>query len=169
MKKITVVLVLLSLFAAAGCMQSLKITKQYQRSPNDSFQHTILVKDSIKVPDETVANLSAKLDGLLVRWNKLAKGATANSKQIEITISNYSMRSDGSRFWLGALAGTDKIETTVIVRSSDGSQVLADFNVVTENQTAVGSSDELLHDHAAQIVRYLVEGKDKTNLFIKQD
>jgi len=165
MRKIAIIFVLL--LAMTGCSTAVKVTKEYQRSPDDRFHCVIKVVESTRVPDETITKLKTRLEDSLLRWNRLAKEETDHGKQVEITFNNYNMRNDGARLLVGMLAGADIIDTSVIVKSSDGSQVLAKFNVVSKNKTALGSEGDLIEDHASLIISYLVAGKKETNPFIK--
>lgn len=74
--------------------------------------------------------------------------------RIEITLTHFYMRSNGARFWVGVMAGRDKISSRVRVVDAAGAQ-LAYFEVESTNATALGSSGGLMEKHAQEILERL--------------
>jgi hypothetical protein len=75
-------------------------------------------------------------------------------RRIEVALTHFYLRSDGARFWAGAMAGRDKIISRVRVVEADGAQV-ASFEVTSTNATAAGSSGGLINRHAEEILAQL--------------
>jgi len=75
-------------------------------------------------------------------------------RRIEVALTHFYLRSDGARFWAGAMAGRDKIISRVRVVEANGTQ-LASFEVTSTNATAAGSSGGLMEKHAEEILAQL--------------
>lgn len=100
----------------------------------------------------------ARLDQM-IRDRLRAAGLVAesgDSGKIEVVLTHYYMRSSGARFWAGAMAGRDKIASTVRVLDASGA-VSREFEVDHKNVTAFGSSDGLMEKHADAILAGLRE------------
>lgn len=77
-----------------------------------------------------------------------------DGRRIEVALTHFYLRSDGARFWAGAMAGRDKIISRVRVVEANGTQV-ASFEVTSTNATAAGSSGGLIGKHADEILAQL--------------
>ena len=156
MKKTVGLLFLLIIVTA--CAPVLKVAKEYQRSPDDLFSYSVKTDSSVEVPQETISVLEDRLTAELTKRNMFASSDSDKNRRIEITINKYNMRSDGARFWGGIFAGTDIIDTLVLVKSHDGGETLAEFTLVSKNESAWGSSKGMIEEHADLIVKYLTGG-----------
>lgn len=82
-------------------------------------------------------------------------GAGAAARTLDVVMTRYQMRPGAARAWVGVMAGTDRLESTVSVRDLRSRAVIRQFSVTSKNVTAWGSSRGLIQRHADQIVKLL--------------
>ncbi len=96
------------------------------------------------------AALDAAIRTALGEAGLLADGG-GPAGRIEVTLTHYYMRSGGARFWVGVMAGRDKISSRVRVLDAGGRQV-GSFEVESTNATAWGTTGGLMEKHAQELV-----------------
>ena len=94
-----------------------------------------------------------RLQAALGKAGLLGSGRAAAT--LEVVMTRYQMRPGAARAWVGAMAGTDRLDSTVSVRAPGKGSVTQQFSVSSKNVTAWGSSRGLIQKHADQIVRRL--------------
>lgn len=57
----------------------------------------------------------ALANGVLARLAETGKQVAPGPSQLRIVVTNFRLRSTGSGFWLGAMAGADKLDVSVTV------------------------------------------------------
>lgn len=159
MKKINLIIFGGFLVILAGCSSTMKVTKEYRPSTSDVFSYEFQYKESVVVPEEVRVIMKNRIESELAKRDMLASSNRQDSKRIEIIFNNYNMRSGGARFVGGIFAGTDIIDTLVLVKNNDGNDILGEFVVESKNNTAWGTSQGLIEGHADKIVKYLANAK----------
>ena len=159
MKKINILALSGLLVILVGCGSTMKVTKEYQPSATDLFSYDIQYNESVVVPEEAIVIMKNRIESELGKRNLLAPSNSLNSKRIEIIFNNYTMRGGVARFGGGIFAGTDIIDTLILVKTDDGHVILSEFVVESTNNTAWGTSQGLIEGHADKIVKYLADGK----------
>ena len=94
-----------------------------------------------------------RLQAALGKAGLLGSGRAAAT--LEVVMTRYQMRPGAARAWVGVMAGTDRLDSTVSVRAPGDGAVTQEFSVSSKNVTAWGSSRGLIQKHADQIVRRL--------------
>ena len=147
----------LSLLAISACSTSMQIETSYTYIEGEKFKYEVTNKALVQAKDLDV--FRTRLDKQLMATDQLANSAKNDAVQVEITITSYKMRSDAARMLLGIFAGTDEMVSNIRVRNSADNTLKAEFEVVSRNATAWGTSDGMIKDNADQIVKYLTTGK----------
>lgn len=106
------------------------------------------------VDEAAIARLDRLVHAGLLRAGRVAAAGTAPGGRIQVTLTHYYMRADAARLIAGILAGRDRIASTVTLFGADGAQ-LASFEVETTNLSSFGSTQDLLQQHADDIVARL--------------
>jgi len=78
----------------------------------------------------------------------------AEGGTIEVKVTHYYARSNAARFWVGVMAGRDKIISQVRVLNPAG-ELVGSFQVESTNATAMGSTEGLHRKHAEEIAATL--------------
>lgn len=154
MKRSAIVVVSILL---AGCIgTSSSVRAPYTPSPNDTFSYTLDNYGGMTPEGRQIfeARLHRQLGG------QLTNGPEA--KRINVKVEYYRMRNGATRFWVGVMAGRDRILSTVTVTSADG-KPLGTLTVDSANSTAMGTGRGLIEGHADEIAAFVrggLGGKD---------
>lgn len=84
----------------------------------------------------------------------LATSLGAGVRSLDIKVTYYRMRPGAARALVGIMAGVDKIQSSVTVKSADG-KVLSEYSVTSKNGSAWGTAHGLIEKHAKEIVSTL--------------
>ena len=103
---------------------------------------------------EGIARLDRLIHGRLLQAGLVASGGAAPEGSVNIELTHYYVRSNAARFWVGIMAGRDKIVSRVTVLGADGAEI-GSFEVETTNISAWGSTEGLMEKHAEEIVSRL--------------
>ena len=104
--------------------------------------------------EAAIARLDRLVHAGLLRAGRVATAGTAPEGRIEVSLTHYYMRADAARLLAGILAGRDRIASTVTIFGAGGAR-LASFEVETTNLSSFGSTEDLLQQHADDIVARL--------------
>jgi len=131
------------------------VQQDYAQNHSDKFEHKII--NQAKMNDKGMAVFKDRLDSQL----SLLDGAQSDeaTREVEVTFTYYRMRHGATRALFGAMAGTDNITSTVIIRDRKGGKVLGKIKVVSKNATAIGTTRGLIEDHADKIINFIRSSK----------
>ncbi|MFC4726995.1 DUF4410 domain-containing protein [Coralloluteibacterium thermophilus] len=152
MKRIATVLALLLL---AACSTSSEVRSSYAAASGDRFAYEI--ENAGAMDAEALGIFRARLDSQLAARGLLAADGTPPTRRVAIRIDTYRMRHGAARGLLGAMAGTDSIQSTVVVRDPGGA-VLGEVRVDSGNATALGTATGMIERHADQVVAFVAGG-----------
>ena len=149
-----------ALMLLTGCSTNMTVFQEYNPGNNDKFSYFFTtVNSSNEVPQETIDVMGARLKSALAKSSHFASNKDVEHNEIEVSFYQYNVKNTAARFAVGVLAGGDVIKTRVIVRNSQTKRRLAEFDVVSENNSAWGTTSGMIEDHADKIVNYLVANK----------
>lgn len=107
-----------------------------------------------KIPEAFPVALKSYLKDELSKAGRLAKSDLA-ARTVKLTLSDYRMRGDITRFMVGVLAGSDHVTVAVSVLDKSG-QVIGESQVKSSNALAVGGPDMLAKMAAEETAKFLV-------------
>lgn len=151
-----IALVILVAVSLGGCSTAGNVQRAYRPAPGDTISYVIIPK--AEVSDEALAILRSELDGELRASGLLAAGPADARKAVEISITSYRMRHGATRAMVGIMAGSDNMQSSVVVTDKASGAVVGQFSVQSKNSTAWGTSRGMIADHAGKIVEYLRSG-----------
>jgi hypothetical protein len=103
---------------------------------------------------EGIATLDRLIRGRLVEAGLVAAAGASSQGSVKVNLTHYYVRSNAARFWVGIMAGRDKIVSQVTVLDDGGKQI-GNFEVETTNISAWGRTQGLMEKHADEIVARL--------------
>lgn len=98
--------------------------------------------------------LQGQLDARLAAV-RVADG-TPGALHVKVEITHYYFRHAAVRATVGAMAGVDRIWSNVVVLDPGTGTELGRIEVQSKNPTAVGSSNQLIRDHADEIADFVL-------------
>lgn len=150
-------IVIFCLFVTGCAGTSVRIKSAYNPDANDKFKYTIV--NNRLVPEKALTIFRERLIQQMKSSGILAVESEGVAKSVEIKFTSYKMRHGASRAMVGAMAGSDRILSTIYIKAKKTNATLAEFEVYSKNPTAMGTSRGLIEDHADLIVQYLKTGK----------
>ena len=145
----------LAIIFITGCAgTSVTVQQDFNYKTTELFAYTII--DQASVTEQGMGIFKAQLENNLKKLDLIDKNSNTI---IEVTFTNYYMRHGASRALLGAMAGTDNITSTVLVKEKDTGNVIAKLQVVSKNPTAIGTARGLIQEHANEITNYIKSQK----------
>lgn len=136
----------------SACSTTSTVRQHYAASPQDTYWYALHGNEDTDA--EALGMLRRQLDEKLGQARLSGTKGSPDTRQIDITITHYYMRSNGARFWAGIMAGRDKVKSTVEVKDAQGATVAA-FDVESTNTSAWGTSEGLIGKHAQEIAERL--------------
>ena len=133
-----------------GIGTELTTLKEFKPEGMEKFSYKL--KDPYIVPEKEREVFKNTLETTLREKNIFR---TDSNLVLEITFEEYFMRNASSRLMVGALAGTDNITSSVIIKNKENGQVLGQFKVISKNPTALGSKNSLIQEHVDKISSFL--------------
>ncbi|WKE67108.1 DUF4410 domain-containing protein [Gallaecimonas kandeliae] len=144
------------LFLLAGCAGTrMHAQGPYTADPTASISYQ--VEASGQMPEKALGIFKDRLNAKLGASGQLADGQHP-ARTIDIVITHYYMRPGAARALVGAMAGSDNMQSTVTIHDGKKDTVLGTFTVESKNPSALFTSRGLIEDHADQIVRYVTTG-----------
>lgn len=128
--------------------------------PIEGEKFTYALVNTDEIPDKQLRVLKETIESELRSGGKLAENGTA-AKHVDFIFTSYRMRATGMRFAFGIMAGTDKVETMIHIKSLEGGEVLHSKLYRTGSAIAFRGTGEILRKHAKKVVKYIVEGRKK--------
>ena len=158
MSNIKLIISMVTVIFMIGCYgTNLKINQKYMYASSDTFSYEII--EEAKVSEEGMAIFKIRLESNLNALKLISEEKGTSNKLIEITFNNYYMRHGAARSLVGVMAGVDNITSTVLIKDKDSGTIVGEFQVVSENPTAVMTARALIEDHADRIANYIKTGK----------
>jgi hypothetical protein len=154
MKRILVTIILMVL---AGCATTAQIQSEYRLAQGEKLKLQVTVPPS--ATEEALQIFNERLTTQLWSNGLLAGPTDATARNLEVAVTNYSMRHGAARAMLGIMAGSDNMQSTVKIKDQATGSVLSEFTVESTNSTAWGTSRGMIEDHADKIVETLKVGK----------
>ncbi|WP_169733407.1 DUF4410 domain-containing protein [Sulfurospirillum arcachonense] len=134
------------------------VQQKFHQENNQIFSYEIKTNNIVPIKAKSI--FENRLNEELKKLNKLANENVQPSHIIDISFLDYNMRNAGVRFAVGIFAGTDRIDTQIIVKDKASGKIVSKFIVQSKNNSAWGTSAGLIEGHADKIVKYLT---DKNN------
>ncbi len=154
MKRILVTIILILL---AGCATAAQIQSQYRLTQGEKLKLQVTAPPSAN--EEALQIFNERLTTQLSSNGLLAGPSDASARNLEVSVTNYTMRHGAARAMLGIMAGSDNMQSTVKIKDQTTGSVLSEFTVESTNSTAWGTSKGMIEDHADKIVETLKVGK----------
>lgn len=148
------IILLMTVFTVACAGSSSRIEVPISMNKEDKVIYKIINQAS--APEKAINILKPHLDARLNESGIQADSPDQADKLIEITLTIYRMRMGHRRALLGSMAGSDRIQSTVVVRDIKSQSVVGRYSVYSKNATAVSSSKALIQGHADEIVNKLI-------------
>lgn len=155
MKNILGVALLLLL---VGCGSSTKITNELDRSlfaEQRKFQIAEVACNAEDVPDHFIVAIKSYLKIELQKKQLLYTENDGVPCDVEITITDYRMRSSFNRIMWGAFAGKDGVESTVLITDSSNKLALGKSKISSFNVTIASDLDDIARRHAEEIAEFV--------------
>lgn len=151
----------------AGCASSTVIDKPINKTGlpaagNARYFVTDVHSQVPDVPEQFPVAIKAYLKSELTKRGSLAKEQSSNSRDVEITITDYRMRDSVNRVLWGVLAGKDGVESTVQVRDHGTNSIIGESRISSYNVTTIGGPDDVAKMHAEEIAKFLL-GEDSSH------
>ncbi|MGY0219958.1 hypothetical protein ACWJJH_21635 [Endozoicomonadaceae bacterium StTr2] len=146
-------LILAAILFITACSSTTKVTQPITAPANlNGFYSEIDIEyRNIFAPDYFASILEHNLQQKLEQNALFRKG---EGNHIKVNVFGYNMRSSMSRGLFGVLAGTDRIDSEIIVLDSEGNEIGRSV-VTTTNKLVVGHMNDLARMHAEEIARFL--------------
>jgi hypothetical protein len=158
MKGISITGGLLFSVLLSGCVGlSLRVSTPYQPSQGQNFTYEVV--DKAGTSEEALTTMRDRLNDQLGAAGQLAQSAAGATRTVEIVITNYHMRPGAAKFWVGSLAGSDNILTSVVVKDAKTETVLSRFEAESQYSSSWVFSRGLIQGHADKLVNYLKTGQ----------
>lgn len=141
-----------------GCANTKITVQQPYRDANADEKIIYAIKPLSRMNDAALEIFSQRLDEQLTDAGRQGTRETA-TLEMDIRIVGYAMRDGATRVMAGALAGSDKIESIVFLRTLVDRRVVAEFTVTSSNKTTTGSARTLIEAHADKLVNYVLHQK----------
>ncbi len=154
MKRILVTIILMLL---AGCATTAQIQSEYRLAQGEKLKLQVTAPPS--ATEEALQIFNERLATQLSSNGLLAGPSDASARNLEVSVTNYTMRHGAARAMLGIMAGSDNMQSTVKIKDQATGSVLSEFTVESTNSTAWGTSKGMIEDHADKIVETLKAGK----------
>jgi t-SNARE complex subunit (syntaxin) len=149
---VTIILILL-----AGCATTAQIQSQYRLAQGEKLKLQVTAPPA--AAEEALQIFKERLTAQLLSNGLLAAPSDASARNLEVAVTNYTMRHGAARAMLGIMAGSDNMQSTVKIKDQTTGSVLSEFTVESTNSTAWGTSKGMIEDHADKIVETLKAGK----------
>jgi uncharacterized protein YcfL len=153
MKKLFPSLLIIVFIFLSGCSTTMQITKPYTPRQDSLLEYKIYLNATIS--QDGLEILRSRIEQQLRAKGRLANKPADAQEKVEINITNYKMRGDTARVMLGIFAGTDNMQSTIIVKDKKLNKIISEFKIESGNSTAWGTSRGMIEDHADKIVNYL--------------
>lgn len=154
MKRILVTIILMLL---AGCATTAQIQSEYRLAQGEKLKLQVTAPPS--ATEEALQIFNERLATQLSSNGLLAGPSDASARNLEVSVTNYTMRHGAARAMLGIMAGSDNMQSTVKIKDQATGSVLSEFTVESTNSTAWGTSKGMIEDHADKIVETMKAGK----------
>lgn len=151
------ILVAITLMLLAGCATTAQIQSQYRLAQGEKLKLQVIAPPS--ATEEALRIFNERLTAQLSSSGLLAAPSDASARNLEVAVTNYTMRHGAARAMLGIMAGSDTMQSTVKIKDQTTGSVLSEFAVESTNSTAWGTSKGMIEDHADKIVETLKAGK----------
>lgn len=116
-----------------------------------------VVSSSQEMPQPLLDTLKADLEKVLAERHMLHAGKDTNVLRLDVDVNYYRMRSGATKFFLGALAGRDGIDSEIKLRAPSGDKI-GKAAIQTSNLTVLMSPEEVARMHAEAIADFLRKG-----------
>lgn len=158
MKNVRLMIAVLTVIFATGCAGT-KVTIQQDFNYKEAELFAYQIIDQASVTETGMSIFKSQIDNNLKLLGLIDEDS---NNVIEITFTNYYMRNDTTRALVGVLAGADNITSNITIKEKDTGNVIAKFQVVSKNPTAMGTARGLIEEHANKITDY-IRARKKTN------
>jgi len=147
----------LALLLLCACSTGLNVRTAYEPVTGQSFDVEVIPE--AEVSKSALIVIRERLGEALATSAQATESDEGCRRAVTVRVVSYRMRSPGARAGAGIFAGTDRIESVVVVREADSARPLGEFTVKSETGGAWGSATGLLTEHADRIVAYLETGR----------
>lgn len=157
MKMKNLLIAVAALFLVAGCASSTKVAQPLVQTQavHRTYAGIDVVNRGTAAPEHFIAAVSAYLKEELRQTGSYSE---TQGDLIEITLTDYRMRSGFNRAMFGVLAGKDGVDSTVVVKNPNTGHVVGRSTVSSYNALAVGGMEDIARMHAEEIAKYLNGG-----------
>ena len=160
MIRIVRILSVVLIFALSGCGSTARVEIPVESAAQKKVYgmklelQLVTAKQGVQVPDHVLNVVKGHLQAELNKRGMLEQdGRDAN--HLDVQISYYRLRSDSSRFLLGAFAGKDGINGTVVVSEAGTHLELMTLEATSYNVTVFGDENMIARLFAEEVARQL--------------
>jgi len=115
------------LMFVSGCTTAITATKPFERGTQKGLNISQVSVKALPASGATITLVAALKSAVLQQLS--VKGVVGSNAKLDILVANAVIVNSSDRAFIGALAGSNKLDVTATVKSQEDGKILAEFDV----------------------------------------